>query len=327
MILFASLLLALAGTLSLVLAFERRRGPEGPVGAHLITGPLALAQALATAIGIASQDSATFGLPTWPLYLSLPGSVVAGTILPFLAMEQRWRTLARTGLIAAIAGSALAIHGPMLTPWAVLLGNSLVLLTGLGGYATLVAFWLHTQQQRVAAAASDERSADEFRTQKAAWQLGEWQKVPASAELWQLIPFACALHPEVAQQCHDRIAALPDLDDKMTALLRTDWAPHALRYVQRHYPHSRAPLAAALGPFLAAECQRWAEHLRTAPEPQNWAGNLHSLLDCAAAVIADGGELHESMRMWHTMLLQVRRLDGLATLAGRLAAGKGLGVR
>ena len=320
MILFATLLLALSGALSLLLAFEKRRGPEGPVGAHLITGPLAIAQALAAAIGIANQDLAPFGLPTWPLYLCLPGAIVALTILPFLAMERRWRTLARTGLVAAIAGSALAILGPLLAPWATLLGNSLVLLTGLSGYATLLAWRLRTLQQRVDAVVSEQRSQDEFRTRQAAWQLGEWQKVPPNAELWQLIQFACALHPEVAQQCHDRIAALPELDDKMTALLRTDWAPHALRYVQRHYPRSRAPLAAALGPFLAAECQRWAEHLRTAPEPQNWAGNLQSLLDCAAAVIADGGDLREPMRRWHTMLRQVRRLDGLAALAGQLAA-------
>lgn len=321
MILFATLLLALSGALSLLVAFEKRRGPEGPVGAHLITGPLAIAQAIATAIGIANQDLAPLGLPTWPLYLCLPGAIVTLTILPFLAMELRWRPLARTGLVASIAGSALAILGTLLAPWTVWLGNGLVLLTGLSGYATLLAWRLRTLQQRVAVAASDERSADEFRTRQSAWQLGEWQKVPAAAELWQLIPFACALHPEVAQQCQERIAALPDLDAEMTALLRTDWAPHALRYVQRHYPRSRAPLAAALGPFLDAECQRWAEHLRTAPEPQNWAGNLQSLLDCAATVIADGGDLLEPMQRWHTMLRQVRRLEGLAAQAGRLAAG------
>lgn len=322
MILFATVLLALSGALLLLIAFDRRRGPEGPVGAHLVTGPLAIAQIVALAIGVHWQVEAPFGTPLWPIYLGLPGILVALTAWPIQAMEVRHRWPCRLGVIAAVTGGALAVQGAQLAPAFQLLGNGLVLATGLAGYAMLLGLYLHNLRQRVAVAEHDRAAQDDFRTRQAAWQFDEWQKLPASAELWQLIQFAGAFHPEVAAQCHARIAALPDLDTQMDALLRTDWAPHAMRYIEEHYPRSRAPLATALAPFLDRECKRWGEHLRGAEQPRNWAGNLISLLGCAAAVQADGGDLRPQIQRWHGMLAKIRGLEALAARTAELAKGK-----
>lgn len=318
-LLFANLLLLAAGGLMLVIVLaDRRTGPEGPVGAHMITGPLALGQVLAVAIGLWAGTMTATGWLATAVGWSLPGYFVALTVLPILGLSQRWRRLAVPGVLAAIAGCALVVDGAAWRPELPFVGGALVLAAGAVGYGMLFSLWLENANNRARAAAAEVDRDDKFRREQSAWQLGEWQKLPADAALWQLIQFVHALHPEVQAQCHARIAALPDLDAKMAALLRTGWAEHALQYVANDYPHSRRALAPALAPFLDAECPKWEQQLRDAPLPETWAANLDKYVECMRAVIADGGDLQAQAARWRTMLRSVR---GLSPLARQLEAG------
>ncbi len=309
----ANLLWFLAGGLGLLLvASMKRTGPEGPVGMHMVTAPLALGQAIAVACGLGAGALAETGWFATAVGWALPGYVVAMTALPFAALSSRWRAAALAAVVAAVAGAAGAIdgvHAHAVVSW---IGGALVVATGLGGYGLLAALWLHVERNRAAADAADAERMDEYQRTQSAWELGEWNKLPANAELWQLIQFAYALNEDVQEQCQARIAAIEDLDRQMAALLRTGWAEHALRYVAQDYPQSRAPLAPSLAPFLDAECTKWEAHLRGAPLPQSWAVNLTKYVDCMVAVIADGGDLKSQATRWRTMLQGIRGLSPLA---------------
>jgi len=318
MLVLANVLLLLAGGLGLLLVLSlRRSGPEGPVGAHMVTAPLALGQAAAVACGLAGGSVAGMGALATVVGVALPGYVVAMTIVPIAALSERWRVPVRLATVAVVAGAALVIHGNEVGPLAAWSGAAALAAMGAGGYGVLLAWWVQVERNRARAAQAEVGRMDEFRASQSAWELGEWQKLPADAELWQLIQFAHAHHPEVRAQCQARMRALPDLDRRMDELLRTGWAEHALHYVAVDYPHSRASLAAALAPFLDAECDKWAAHLRDAAMPHTWSVNLAKYVDCMRAVLADGGDLHAQAARWRTMLRSIR---GLGPLADGLAA-------
>lgn len=318
-LLFANLLLlAGAGPMLVLVLADRRTGPEGPVGAHMITGPLALAQGLAMALALWAGTMTSTGWLATAVGCCLPGYFVAMTVLPILALSRHWRRLAVLGALAGLAGSALVVDGAAWRPELAFVGGFLVLVAGAIGYGMLFSLWLQAASNHARAAAAEAERDDKFQREQSAWQLGEWRKLPADAELWQLIQFVHSLHPEVQAQCQARIAALPDLDTRMAALLRTGWAEHALRYVARDYPHSRRALAPALAPFLDAECPKWETQLRGAPRPETWSVNLDKYVECMRAVIADGGDLQAQASRWRNMLRSIR---GLSPLARQLEAG------
>lgn len=318
-LLFANLLLlAGAGPMLVLVLADKRTGPEGPVGAHMITGPLALAQVLAMALALWAGAMTPAGWLATAVGWCLPGYFVAMTVLPILALSRRWRRLAVLGALAGLAGCALVVDGAAWRPELAFVGGILVAAAGAIGYGMLFSLWLQTANNHARAAASEAERDDKFHREQSAWQLGEWRKLPADAELWQLIQFVHALHPEVQAQCQARIAAMPDLDARMAALLRTGWAEHALRYVARDYPHSRRALAPSLAPFLDAECPKWEAQLRSAPRPETWSANLDKYVECMRAVIADGGDLQAQAARWRNMLRSIR---GLSPLARQLEAG------
>jgi hypothetical protein len=318
-LLFANLLLlAGAGPMLVLVLADRRTGPEGPVGAHMITGPLALAQVLAMALALWAGTMTGTGWLAPAVGWSLPGYFVALLALPIVALERRRRSYVMPTVVASLAGCALVVDGAAWRSELAFVGGALVLAAGAIGYGILLAMWLQSVNNRARAAAAEIERDDKFQREQSAWQLGEWRKLPKDAELWQLIQFVHALHPEVEAECQARIAALPDLDAKMAALLRTGWAEHALRYVAREYPHSRRALAPALAPFLDAECRKWEEQLRTAPRPETWSVNLDKYVECIRAVIADGGDLQAQAARWRKMLRSIR---GLSPLAQQLEAG------
>jgi hypothetical protein len=322
MLILANLLLLAGGGLMILMAASMKgSGPEGPVGAHMVTAPLAIAQALAVAFGLAAGCFA--GLPPGFGWLgtavgcALPGYVVGLTVLPILVLDQRWREWARAGVFAAVAGCFATIDGAQVAIGVAIAGGVLVLAGGGFGYGLLLALWWQMEKGREATARADAERMQTFDVEQRAFELGEWQKLGTNAELWQLIQYAHARHDDVRTQCQQRIRELPDLDAKMDALLRTGWAEHALDYVVRDYPHGRAPLVAALAPFLDAECSRWESYLKDAPTPDTWGGNLLKYVDTIRVVQADGGDLRAQAERWRTML---RGFGGLAPLASRIDA-------
>ena len=275
---FADVLLVLGCLPMLLLTFTAKRsGPEGPVGAHMITGPLALLQAAALAIAFGNAAWAELGLASGWLYLILPGHIVASTALPILAIEARWRRPVRAAIAAVVAGCVLTTNAHTFPAGAAALGITGLALVGVHagiGYAMLFALWVQVERNRMRAAQAEVVQQSEFVTKQAEWQRGEWAKLPANAELWQLIQFTHAFAPEVKAQCLERIANLSELEKEVQAMLGTGWAEHSLRYLADHYPLRFGPLAAAFQALLVEQCERWEVTLRDDRNAGTWYHNL-----------------------------------------------------
>jgi hypothetical protein len=322
-LILANLLLIVSGLLVLLLTFSMRRsGPEGPVGAHMITAPLALGQALALAIAFGHGNLAPLGLPNALLYGSLLGHFVALTIVPILALDSSSRWFARVAMSVAVGGALLVVDGELLAPGsrAVLwVGTVGIATASVTGYGMLLALFVKHQKNQFAQARADAERQETFQTEQAAWQLGEWNKLPADAALWQRITFTHAFHPDVKAQCHERLANDPDLEQHMIELLGTGWATHAMAYLRDFYPRSRAPLAMALSTFFDSECESWRTCLDDASMPESYFYNLLSIVEVAEKTADDGGNVRDSMQRWAKMLAGRRGLEPLATRCAQIA--------
>lgn len=319
----ADVLLVLGCLPMLLMTFTATRvGPEGPVGAHMVTGPLALLQAAALGIAFSHASWAELGIARGWLYLTLPGYVVASTALPILAIERQWRSLVRVAIVAAVVGAVLTANAPVWSEGAAAPGITGLALVGVQsciGYAMLLAFWLQIEGNRMRAAKADVERHDEFEAKQAQWQRSEWAKLPADAELWQLIQFAHAFAPEVKAQCLERITRLPELEQKMQALLGTGCAGHALAYLDDHYPLRFGPLAGPFHAFLLEECRRWESSLRDDGNAGTWYYNLVRFFTIGERIAADGGDVREGMRQWSQRLAGKRGLEQLRKRAEKLA--------
>lgn len=326
MLLLANVLLVASGVLLLLLVSSpRRSNPEGPVGAHLITLPLALGQAGAVALALAAGAVHGLGAATPWLYGALPGQLVALTVLPVLALEPRNGARSRAAVVLAVLGAALLVDGHSLAPNSPALQRvGAVLVVGVAaiGYGMLIALFMQQQRNAIASARADVARQSDFEARQAEWQLGEWSKVPADAPLWRLVQFTHVFHPDVKRECLERIAALPDLDRAMTETLETGWAEESLAFLRDHYPRSRAALAPALARFLDAECDRWRSTLHGATLPGSYYGNVVKFVEAAAKVQEDGGDMRASMARWAEMLRGRRGLEPLANQARTLSLAK-----
>lgn len=317
------LLFTLGAMPTLLMASSKQRwGPEGPVGAHMITAPLALAQCLGLGLvtGGGALDAA--GLARWPFYLALPGWFVALTLLPIMVGSVRHRAVVRWAITAALGSGWLAFAANMPEPPAsalVFAGGVGILLTGAGGYAVVIAMYASTMWARAAAASAAVQQQDEFQQKQAEWQRGEWAKLPAQPELWQLIQFTHSFAPEVQAAARQAVADLPDLERRMQELLGTGWAQHALSTIRDAYPIPAGPLAPALSRFYLQEAERWQTSLQ-GTNPSSWYYNLATYLEVAELVASDGGDLRECMGRWHSLLSGKRGLEDLADRAEALAA-------
>ena len=315
-LLLANLLLAIAafGLLSIATS---RFGPEGPVGAHMITLPLALLQAAALALVFHRGHLAHVPLPAPVFYLLLLGLVMAMTVLP-LSGGRSSTSWARTGTLLSLAGAFAVVDGP-LVPGRVVesVGGIVVGLVALGGWTLLGALVLESQRNAVRRAAADEQRMTEFEANQRAFDLGEFAKLPAQAELWQLIQFTHSFHPDVQRQCRERIAALPDLQQAMADLLGTGWAEHALRYLDDCWPLPYAPLAPAFGAFLDQERERWADRL-IEDHNGSWGANVSRHFAVAEKIQKGGGDLQPQLRRWLAVLDKARGHRGLAAFVRTL---------
>jgi hypothetical protein len=317
LLLLANVLFLLSAALTVLLVFSAKgTGPEGPVGAHMLTAPLALMQAAALALVVGRGDWDF--LPVHPGLLAVPliGYVIAMTILPFAALGRgpaEPRT--KAAVAAALAGGFAALDGAALVPGSRLVqsaGGVVVALVGLGGWLVVGAFWLQTQRNAIRKAEAESQRMSDFEKERAAYDQGEFSKLPADAGLWQLIQFSHSFHPEVRRQCHERIAARPDLERDMIELLGTGWAPHAQHYLRDFYPLPHKGLAPAIGTFLDQECARWEKNLAHDSNPGSWEANMSTCIEVAARVMASGGDVRAPLERWAAFLGSKQGLGGLA---------------
>jgi hypothetical protein len=318
----ANLLLALAGLPFLLLMLGRQSfGPEGPVGFHMVTLPLALGMAGAIALSACAGRLQSLGIHGSVALVCLPGLVIALAALPALGLELPWRPLHKGLGVAAVAAVALLVNGTESGTGRSLAGAAAMTLgiLSLGGYSLVASMAWEHHKNAFAAVQADRERMTAFEERQAAWQLAEWAKLPPEPELWQCIQFTHAFHPAVRRACHERIAAIPDLDQQMQRLLGSGWAEHALAYIEQYYPRSRASLAGAMADFMDHKLPEWQSTLATAQIPSSYFGNLASVLQAAAAIAGDGGDLSRACNDWVPLLKGKAGLEPLHQLAKQLA--------
>lgn len=327
MLILALVLFAFSTLLTLPLVCTTKgMGPEGPVGIHMLTIPLALLQIAGIAILIHRGLWDFFPHARAVFDVSLVGYLIAMTILPVLALPpQSGRGYARFATLAILAAcftAAVAAMAPA-PPLALRVATGAVLaLPTLAGWAMLVGFGVQSQLNALRKMEADAERDDEFRKGQIAFDAGEWAKLPADAGLWQLITYTHSFNEDVQRDCRARIAARPALQEDMIALLGTGWAEHAIRYLRDAYPLPFGPLAPAFAAFLEAEHERWRTQLEGQSNAGTWEANIRGHFDVAGKIVKDGGDLKAPLEKWRALLKASPGLGGLEWTVREILGGK-----
>lgn len=309
LLILANVLLVLSALPTLLLALETRRaGPEGPVGFHMVTAPLALLQVIALAIAI--HRGVFDFLPAGRLlpYAMLLPYFIGMTLLPVFGTERNFvGPLSKFAMVAVVLACFATVNRfPGLILCSVVLS-----LASLVGIATVGSLLKESFENSIRSAQAESERMTAFEESQSKFQAAEWAKLPEHPELWQLIQFTHPFDKELKRQCLEKIAALPDLEQKMIALLDTGWADHSLAYLTDHYPLPYAPLAPAYAKFLHKELKRWDPQLRNNPHAGNWAVNLYRHFDVAEKIVKEGGDLKAPLQRWLKLFKEAKGLGML----------------
>ncbi|MBS1826193.1 MAG: hypothetical protein JST93_12795 [Acidobacteria bacterium] len=312
-VILANVLLLLSALPTLLLVVESTgRNPEGPVGFHLVTAPLALLQAIA--LGIAIHSGAFDFIPTGRLllYIFLLPYWIGSTALPFLISDRGFTgLLSKMGMVLIIAGCFAAVNRlPAVLPATIVLG-----LAALGGIVLAAGLMKQNFQNSIRAGAASREQMSGFEERQSQFQAEQWAKLPQHPELWQLLSFTRAINKDLKQQCLAKIAAMPDLEQQIQAMLDSNSGQHALAYLMDDYPLRFAPLAPVYAEFLERERKRWIPHLRNNPQAGAWSGTLHRHFEVAGRIIEEGGDLSAPLQRWVQLL---ERTDGMQPLSRRV---------
>ncbi|MCC6738412.1 MAG: hypothetical protein IT452_05155 [Planctomycetia bacterium] len=312
-------------TLPLILS-TKGPGPEGPVGFHMLTGPLALLQIAGIVILVhhGFWDLFPYARAVWDV--SMVGYLVTMTILPALTFpREKSRTWAQMATIAILAAGltlcGAAISGPVPAALRAVCGGVLA-LPALAGWLMIAAMVVQAQRNAIRKMEADMQADDEFRKGQIAFDAGEWAKLPADAGLWQMIIYTHSFNEDVQRECRARIAARPALQEDMIKLLGTGWAEHAIRYLRDAYPLPFAPLAPAFGAFLEKELERWRGQLEGQANAGTWGANISGHFEVAAKIVKDGGDLKAPLEKWRALLRASPGLGGLEWRVGEILEKK-----
>lgn len=311
----AYLLCALAGGLLLVFTLRGQpRNGESFVGAHLVTGPVAIAFGLGA---ILVQVAAPLPSTTANVVLGLawPGAIVGLTILPLVAYQRHGARLTKTVMPLIVAAPFLMGHGAAIhaaLPWC---GAAVLTVVGLGGSHLLLAWPLQRLFRRITRRFATCQPSEWERNQ-ADWQRAQWQQLPSDASVPMLLGHARSLAPDVRTACHARLADHPELDAGIAAALLGEHPGDALWYVTHHYPHGRARLAGPLNELLSRLRATWPKRLRKDTHPNPWTGDLIPAFDCAIAVLVAGGDTRAELGAWQQELAALPKFQ---KAAGELA--------
>lgn len=314
LLLLADGLLALGGISLLVLVAPARPvRPEGLVGLHLITAPIALALTAAVAcVWFAAPRPWPWAWANVLLPCSLPGLAVVVTVLPFAAFQRRGAALAKLGAVAVVLAMAAFAHGNAIAAGVAPAAAGLLAAFGLAGSCGIAApLWQFVRRRLPCRLHLGRRAAppSAWQLAEAAAQRAQWAEAAAHADVPTLLAFARSFAPEVRQQCLDRLARRPDLAVALAGCLRGPEPGDALHYVRHDYPRSRAEL----GPMVAAML---AARLGSASAPTDFL--TFAALDCGIAVLRDGGDVRHELAAWQQRL-QARPESAAAAKALRRA--------
>jgi len=309
LIILANVLLVLSAIPTILLALETRRGgPEGPVGFHMVTAPLALLQVIALAIAIHRGvfDFLQAGRPI--VYLLLIPYLIGITILPVFGLDRGITgPLSKFAMAAVIVACFVSVNRfPGL-----FLSAAVLALSSLGGLTAVGALLKQNFENSIRAATADQERMTAFEESQSKFQAAEWAKLPENPELWQLIQFTHPFDKELKRKCLEKIAALPELEQKTIDLLGTGWADHALAYIDDHYPLGYEPLAPAYAAFLDKELKKWDPQLRNNPHAGNWAINLYRHFTVAEKIVKGGGDLKAPLERWLKLFTEAKGMGEL----------------
>lgn len=314
LLLFANLFYLLGAVPALLFALPKRPvRAENFVGVHLVTGTMALLQGAGLLAALAAGSFARIDAP-WYLVLGLlPGYLLAMTALPILSVgQQRHAVLVTYLTLFAVVCGSVAVNGAVdeIPDWFALSGGVGTALVAGGGYVAAVGMWVQHLVYKARAARAHGAEIDAFQVRQAAFQAGEYAKLPANPELWQLLRYSRSLSPEVKQDCRARIAQRNNLIHELEAVLDGEGADQALDYLCEDCPFSYEPLAPAVRRLLDREHQHWQEVLGRG-SPGSWTGNVLRILEVAIRVHRDGGDLGEPLQRWRALLGKHRELHGV----------------
>lgn len=291
---------------------------ENMVGTHLITGPMALAFTLG-ALLVALATGVTPTALAVAFYATLPGLAIGMTILPLAAYGRR------TGIIKlavpCVVAAPFAIgHGAALHPMLPNAGAAVLSLIGAASTWMMLGYrvrrFISSIRHRLFGRFR-QRAPSGWDLQQGNWQREQWQKVPADASVEQLLPHARALAPDVREACHARLLAHPDLVAGLIAGMQGGDPGMVFWYLTFHYPRAKAPFAKAIGDALAAMRATMPQRLRHDDHPRPWTGELVPALECATAVLLDGGDVRDELQAWQRELAAMPKFAGLAKQIGR----------
>jgi hypothetical protein len=317
MLLLGSIVCAGAGALLLLLTLGARptRG-ENLTAAHLVTGPMAIVFTIG--VGIVSWAAPLpSALALVVLGLLAPGAIVGLTFLPLAAYGGRHARIVKAAAAVVVAAPFLLGHGAAvhtLLPW---VGAAVLAAVGIAGTWFVLELPLRRLRARFALRRGPAQPS-EWEDSQAAWQRGEWAKVPPDATVAALLPHARALAPDVQAACHERLAAHPELDAALAAALRGEETSDALWYLTHHYPRARQPFAAPMRELLARRRANWPDRLRADSHPRPWTGDVMAALECAAAVLLAGGDVRAELLAWHAEFTTMPKFRDIAKGIERL---------
>lgn len=303
LILLANILLLLSAIPTILLVLEPvRRNPEGALGFHLITVPLALLQVIALALAIHGKtfDFLPIGRPL--AYGMLLPYFIGMNVLPFIALERGFTgPLSRAAIVLILAAAFASVNRfPGASISAAFL--SIACLCGIvligGEFLPYFRGYAHLFTAR-GSMSTAEKSALES-------EADAFAKLPANPALYQLIGFTHAANKEVQRQSLAKIAALPNLEKELIKILGTPWADLTLRYLADHYSGPVAPLAPAYSEFLQKEFAGRAPQLVTNPHAGKWAYSLNRHFDVAERIVKDGGDLRSPLERWRNVFAEAQ---------------------
>ncbi len=305
-------------------------GPEGPVGAWIIPVPFLL---ILLVVMISSILRGRFdwipGGKVVAFALLIGFMVGVGTPLfdSFNRRDSAWDYLIATIPFVTLVGCFWAVSGlePIVPARAgKILASAILGLTSTGGWGLIgYAFVSHMNSQMQAAdqQMTKDRAEDEARTAR---EVAEFRALPADAPLIELFSFEFASNEAVQREARQRIAARPDLDGEIIAILSdekhgvTDLL-RTVSYIANIHPAPSARLAPAYAKVLERAYKYWESTMKYDEYASKAEPEVRLFLRAAERVQKAGGDLRPQLRAWRDLVKSARGLGGLAAYLKSIA--------
>ena len=305
-------------------------GPEGPVGAWIVPVPflLILLVVMISSILRGRFDWIPGGkLVAFALLFGFMVGVGAPLFDSFNRHDSGWDYVIATIPFVTLVGCFWAVSGlePMVPARAgKILASAILGLTSAGGWGlTGYAFVTHLKREMLAADRhyAKDRVEQEARTAR---QTAEFRALPADAPLIELFGFEFAANEEVQREARQRIAARPDLDGEIIAILSDEkygvtdllWT---VSYIANIHPAPPARLAPAYAKVLERAYKYWESTMKYDDYASKAEPEVLLFLRGAERVQKAGGDLRPQLRAWRDLVKSARGPGGLAAYLKSIA--------